>query len=465
MNMQGKQDHQMRALQVLNLETLVPTNHILRHIDHVLDLSFLRPMVADLYSPDKGRPSYPPELVLRMFLLSYLYNLSDVRVCEEVAMHAGFRWFCRLHFDDPVPDRTTLVKIRKRWGEAGVFEQVMRQVVQRCIDAGLVRGRRLAVDGTQVTANAATNSLEPLAPVQSLESYLQRVRQEDGAADSDDADDPQDPPDAPAAPSRRQGGNPDFHGERFSNRTHRSATDPDARLYRKGANQEAKLRYLAHNLMDLDSGVILDTKATQAASWAERAAAREMVTAVLPLLPQYEECKLFADAGYQAGEFLADILALGVLPIVPMTKLQLEPLPTWKRPPRDLHQDHKRSQRRRQAKARNTVREQLSDRRLRQQYRARIRIEHGFAEAKECHGLDRARSRGLPKMHWQALLTATVQNLKRLAKFARRRQPPRATALGACQNQVAQAVSRLYPALAFLFSSLRLRVPPKLAPA
>lgn len=150
----------------------------------------------------------------------------------------------------------------------------------------------------------------------------------------------------------RRGGDPDFHGERFSNRTHRSATDPDARLYRKGSQQEAKLRYLAHNAIDLDSGVILTTGATQAAGWAERAAAKEMVTEVLPTLP------------YLPAHLGRKLFVL-------------------------------------QAKARNTVREQISQQRLRQHCRARIRIEHIFAEAKECHGLDRARSRGLPKMHWQ----------------------------------------------------------------
>lgn len=430
--MQGKQEQQLRLWQAINLEMLVPQNHILRQIDRVLDLSFLRPLVADLYHSHLGRPSYPPELILRMFLLSYLYNLSDVRVCEEVAMHAGFRWFCRLNFDDPVPDRTTLVKIRKRWGQAGVFEEVMRRVVQQCIDAGLVRGQRLGVDGTQVIANAATNSLEPIVPVQSLEEYLQRTREEDIDSEGRRSGGPQDPPGAAAQPPRRRGGDPNFRGERFSNRTHRSVTDPDARLYRKGASQEAKLRYMVHNVVDLDSGVILATGATQAASWAERTAAEAMMPQVLSLLPPQCNRKVFADAGYQAGEFLAAMLALGLQPIVPMTKLEPEPLPSWKRPPRDLDQARKRRQRLLLARARNTVRAQLSERRLRQQYRARMRVEHLFAEAKECHGLGRARYRGLQKVHWQALWTAIVQNLKRLATFVGgRRQTPRAAALSA----------------------------------
>ncbi len=99
----------------------------------------------------------------------------------------------------------------------------------------------------------------------------------------------------------------------------------------KGANQEAKLRYMVHNVVDLDSGVILETGATQATSWAERAAAEAMMPQVLSLLPPQRNRKLFADAGYQAEEFLAAMLALGLQPVVPMTRLEPEPLPAWKK--------------------------------------------------------------------------------------------------------------------------------------
>lgn len=189
------------------------------------------------------------------------------------------------------------------------------------------------------------------------------------------------------------------------------------------------MRYLVHDLLDLDSGVILGTTATQATSWAERAAAEEMAPHALVMLPHDHHRKLFADAGYQAGEFLDALLTLGLTPIVPMNSLDLEPLPRWKRPPQSLDQARKRRYRLRHGQARNTVRTLLTDRRLRQQYRARIRVEHTFAEAKDRHGLGRARGRGLPNIQWQALLTATVQNLKRLATFVRRGQTPKAAAL------------------------------------
>lgn len=414
MSVQGKRQWQPRMVQVLHLEAMVPPDHMLRRIDAVLDLSFVRQRVAHLYSADHGRPSFPPELIMRMLLLEYLYNLSDVRLCEDVSMHAGFRWFCRLNFDDPVPDRTTLVKVRKRWAADGVFDDLLRQVVQQCIDAGLVTGRTLAVDGTQVTANAAHKSLAPLAPVETLDDYLKRVQE----ADRDDSDDDPMPPAPP-----RQGGDPDFHGERFSNQTHRSTTDRDARLFKKGPGQEAKLRYMAHDLIDVTSGVILTTKATLATSFAERTAGVELLDQALPLLPQtFAERWLLGDKGYRGGEFFAQVLERGVLPGVDLDRT-LEPEPTWKVRPRTLVEARARRRRRRLVAARNRVRSFQSVRLNRRLRRARLRVEHVFAEAKIAHGLDRARSRGLQALHTQAVLTAIVQNLKRRAMWKPRSLP------------------------------------------
>jgi transposase len=332
--MLGKDQWQVRMVQVLNLEAMVPDNHMLRHIDRVLDLSFVRPRVAHLYCLDNGRPSTPPELIVRMLLLEYLYNLSDVRVCEDVCMHAGFRWFCHLNFDDPVPDRTTLVKTRKLWAEDGVFEDIMRHVVQQCIDAKLVTGKRLAVDGTQVTANAATNSLAPIVPVETVTEYLRRTRREDRAEHDQDPKDPQDPKNP--KPPQRQAGDPDFHGERLSNQTHRSKTDLDARLYRKGKGQETKLRYLVHDLIDVQSGVILSTCATLADAAMERLAAIAMLDDVLPQLPPTSTKRwLLADKGYRATAFLGQVLDRGLLPGVNLDSA-VEPAPRWKLKPRTL---------------------------------------------------------------------------------------------------------------------------------
>lgn len=443
--MQGKQFNQPRMLQTINIEALVPKNYILRHIDQAVDLTFIRAKTAKLYTEGLGRYSIPPELVLRLFLLEYLFDLSDRTLCNEVAMHAGFRWFCRLNFDDPVPDRTTLVKLRRLWGITGVFAEAMREIVEQCVRAGLVDGRAIGVDGTQVTANAATKSLAPLAPVVSLEGWLKRKAQEDAATpeqtggtsgDSGPGGGASGPTggtaadEAPAAsPSLRQGGDPNFHGERFSNQTHRSTTDPQALLYRKGAAQEAKLRYLVHDLMDLRSRVILSTGATQATGTAEREAALAMLDEALPLLPPTRrQRRCVADAGYVAGWFLAAVLRRGVDPVVPMASTTPEPIPTWERRPSTPEQFLQRMQKIQEAQARNHVRRRQGPRTTRRLQRARTRLEHGFAEGKQWHGLRRARGRGLLALNTQALLTAMVQNVKRLAAYRRRKAPKTALA-------------------------------------
>ncbi len=408
---------QKSLFQYVDPETLVPTHHVLRRIRQSVDLSFVTEEVKGLYSPDWGRPSLDPEVVLRMFLLGYLYNLSDRRLCDEVAMHAGFRWFCGLDFNDSVPDQSTLVKLRKKWDAGGIFERIMDRVVLQCIQAGLVDGSQVVVDGTQVTANAAIKSLAPIQPAVPLKEYLGRW--DESSKGEENRDKGPKAPTPPAPPvSGRQGGDPDFHGEKFSNQTHRSSTDPDARLYRKGKGQEAKLRYLVHDMADPKSKVVLATAASQASSSAERGVALKLLDHVQALLKTQgrKVGELTADMGYAAGSFLAGVLELGVEPYVPLRSLNPEPIPAWKRPTFDLGRARKRKRRVREARARNRVRSHGAKLRRRHQ-RDRIRVEHVFAEAKNYHGLDRARSRGLEKVNLQALLTAITQNVKRLANW------------------------------------------------
>jgi IS5 family transposase len=105
-----------------------------------------------------------------MLLLVTLYDLSEREVCEEVAMHEGFRWFCRFNLHAPVPDRSTLSKLKERWSQVGLFEQLFNQVVRQCAEAGLVSGRHASLDGTEVQANASMKSLKPIWPRSDLRS-------------------------------------------------------------------------------------------------------------------------------------------------------------------------------------------------------------------------------------------------------------------------------------------------------
>ncbi|HEY8449495.1 MAG TPA: transposase [Bacillota bacterium] len=405
--------------------------------------------IEDLVSED-------PELILRMLLLGYLFNLSANRLLQEVRTNAAFRWFCRLSFGDALPHRTTLIKVRRRWGLA-TFPKIFDAIVKQCVDAGLVRGEHLILDGTQIEANAAINSLEALEPADSTERYLDRLEQELGASTTPSTEEDSAPPspgdgDAQAVSStaaepepvaaarHRQAGDPDFRGERFRNATHRSRTDPDARLYRKSPGQEARLCYLGHYLIDAPSGVIVGAMATLATGTAEREAGIALLDHVLPQLPTPADRRtLSADAAYNAGGFLADVLDRDVDPLIPMPTLEPEPLPRWQRRTSNLDHARKRRQKLRAAIARNRTRKLNQSRRYRQAQARRCRIEHRFAEAKQWHGLDRAKGRGLAAVHEQTLMTGAVQNLKRLAKAHRQRSRPAAPAVMAKQHLAKRA--------------------------
>src|SRR5262245_45443432 len=165
--MLGKQSNHSGQPQLVTVEALVPPNHVLRRLHAALDLTFVRERVAPLYS-QFGRPSVDPELVVRMWILQQFYGFSERQLCDELAMHAGFRWFCGLSFADAVPDQSTLVKLRsEKWANSGLFEAVLAETVRLCEAAGIARpgaGQRLGIDGTQIDANAAMVSLEAIAP-------------------------------------------------------------------------------------------------------------------------------------------------------------------------------------------------------------------------------------------------------------------------------------------------------------
>lgn len=410
--MLGKRSNEPEMFQFVTMEDLVPANHLLRRLRSALDLSFVREMVASQYS-SIGRASVDPDVVVRMLVLQYLYDFSERQVCDEVRMHAGFRWFCGLSFNDKVPDQSTLVKLRNhKWVGTGLWERVLDATVRACEAAGIARPDRMAVDGTQITANASIKSLSEIPAPLTLLSCA------DPAPESIAAPEPT-PPDPPA-PLRveegdrergpRSSGDPDWHGERFSNATHRSTTDPEARLYRKGRGQEARLRYLGHYLVDVRSGVIYGAMATQATGCAEREAACALLDR-LSVVPD----ELVMDLGYRDGGFLASVMERGVSPLVGLGHEPLEQEPQWTRRTFDVERQRKRAEALAAARARNAARIAARTAAGRRAQRQRTRIEHLYGEAKEHHGLDRARGRGLCRMDEQVKLTAIVQNLKRLA--------------------------------------------------
>ena len=432
--MQGRNSSEPSLFQMVDLEALVPPNHRLRKIDSVLDLRFVHEAVAECYAAGKGRPGIDPELALRMMLLGVLYDLSDRELCEEIAMHAGFRWFCRLNFHDPVPDHSTLSRLRnERWAESGVWERLRDEVLRQCAEAGMISGRHLSLDGTQVEADASMKSFRPVGPQ---------------PAEGD--------PEEPEGGGRRvqepqSKGAWQAHGQMLRNDTHRSTTDPDARLYRKGNGQGAKLSYLVHDLIDTKSRVILRRRASHATTVAEREVGLDLLDEVLKEAD--ELCStapeiLTADAGYGTSGFVADVLERGLTPHIPLQSgPEMEPLPTWQRRPFTLVEARARRERLRHIEARNRTREAYGTRGYTVSRLLRIRSEHNFAEAKELHGLRRARRRGLHRQEAHLELSAAVQNLKRLLSFQDRRRREAAAAAVAVQLiLLALAASQQRPA-------------------
>lgn len=468
------------AIQVIDIESLIPEDYYLRRIDATVDFSFIRSRVAHLYS-HTGRPSIDPEMAFRLITLSYLLGISENRLFTELPLHAGYLWFCGLDFNSSLPDRTTLVKARKLWRNHGLFEVIMHEIVRQCVTAGLVKGDVLAADGTIIKARAAIKSLEAFTP-QPIDKYLEELKKQDekeleAITEPEDENEPPGGGEPPvrgqgqsdnkpegqvlqdANPSRglsgRKAGDPDFHGEKFSNATHRSTTDPEARLFRKGPGKEAKLSYLAHNLLDVRSCVVVDAMATQANGALERAAAREMLKKANHLLPPLSpgegKRSFLADGNYTAGDFLAEVIALGYQPLVPMGDVRLEPLPTWKRRTYNLSNYIKRKERIRIARAKNLARTLKQSREYRRTYRYRVRIEHTFAEAKEHHGLGRARSYGLAAVDEQVKMTAVVQNIKRLATWIWRRKKRVAKVMEVARTAVAMLQDRVASLQQLLF--------------
>jgi transposase len=262
-------------------EDRIPADHPLRPIRAMVDraLRELSPEFARLY-PKTGRPSIPPEKLLRALLLQLLYSVrSERQLIEQLDYNLLFRWFVGLSMDDPVWDPTVFTKNRERLLQGDIARAFFERVLAQAKARQLLSGEHFTVDGTLIEAWA------------SLKSFTAKGTRPG-------------PPDDPGNPTV------DFHGERRSNATHASTTDPEARLIRKGKGREAKLSYQGHVLMENRHGLAVDTCVTQATGTAERETAAAMATN-LPV-----GATLGADKGYDTAGFVERVRTLGVTPHV-----------------------------------------------------------------------------------------------------------------------------------------------------
>jgi len=338
-------------------ETLVPQDHPLRAIRLLVNsaLDRLSPAFAAIYA-DTGRPSIPPEKLLRALLLQALFTVrSERQLMQQITYNMLFRWFVGLAMDAPVWDVTVFTKNRDRLLEGDIARGFLAAILADPEVKPLLSAEHFSVDGTLIEAWASMKSFRP----------------KDGSGE-------------PPAPGRN--GERDFHGEKRSNETHASTTDPDVRLLRKAAGQASKLCHMGHVLMENRNGLVVDAITTTATGTAEREAAIAMVGD----RPDGGRITLGGDKAYDTEDFVAEMRRLGVTPHVSQN-----------------------------TKGRRSAIDGRTTRHAGHAISVRIRkrIEEVFGWVKTVGGLRKTRHRGTARVGWMFTFVAAAYNLVRLPKL------------------------------------------------
>lgn len=356
--MRGVEEAQTTMFSYVALEQRVPKQHPLRTIRKLVDAA-LKDMDGPLtvmYS-HTGRPSIPPERLIRALLLQIFFSVRSERLLmEQLNYNLLFRWFVGLSVDDAVWDASTFAKNRDRLVEHEVGRTLLAAVVAQAKARDLVSDEHFSVDGTLIEAWA------------SMKSFRRKN-------------------DAPPPPSGGSNVEVDFRGEKRSNETHQSTTDPECRLYKKAEGQESKLAYLGHALMENRNGLAVAGCVTQATGFAERDAAMAMVEAIQTEGP----ITLGADKGYDAKEFVERLENAKVVPhIAQNTSNRKSAVPEAI------------------AKSEGYAISQ----------RLRKRIEEIFGWGKEIGGVAQVKLRGTAKVDWRFTMTLAAFNLVRMRTLA-----------------------------------------------
>ena len=339
----------------LSPEERVPSKHPLRPIRLMVDevLRALSPDFDGLYSAF-GRPSIPPEKLLRALLLQVLYTVRSERMLmEQLEYNLLFRWFVGLNMDEAVWVPTVFTKNRDRLLEGDVAEKFFQLVLTQARMADLLSDEHFSVDGTLIEAWASHKSFQR-------------------------KDRPTPPSDDPGNPTV------DFHGEKRSNDTHESTTDPDARLARKSGGHEAKLAYCGNVMIENRNGLVVDTELLQCNGTAERDAAMLMAERV----EGAERITVAADKAYDTKDFVSEMRGMNVTPHVSQNTKRSGGSAIDGRTTR--HEGYQVSQRKRK------------------------RIEEVFGWIKTVGTLRKTRHRGLETVRWVFTFTATAYNLVRM---------------------------------------------------
>jgi len=360
--MRGAESKQSSMLCLISPEQRVPKNHPLRRVKAMADeaLRVLSAVFDEMYA-STGRGSVPPERLLKATLLMAFYSIRSERLfCERLDYDMLFRWFLDMGMVAESFDHSTFSKNRQRLIEHDVAKKFFCEVVRLARQADLMSDEHFSVDGTLIEAWASMKSFRPM----------------------DEKPEDRSPPDDPGNPSV------DFHGEKRSNETHRSTTDPEARLAKKARGKEAKLCFSQHALMENRNGLLVDLRMAEANGHAERDVALELLN---DELPGTRRLTVAGDKGYDTRDFVGGCREINVTPHV-------------------AQNDGRRGGSAIDGRTTRTVGYEISQRK-------RKRIEEIFGWIKTIANFRRTRYKGIVRTQLAAYFVGAAYNLLRIAKL------------------------------------------------
>jgi transposase len=358
--MRGDINPQTAMFSYVDLEARIPESHPIRKIRKIVDeaLSCIEPLLDEAYA-DKGRPSIPPEMLIKASLLQILFTIrSERQLCERINFDLMFRWFIGLGMEDVVWNHSTFSKNRDRLMQSNIDEHLFDAIKKQAYAKKLLSREHFSVDGTLLEASASLKSFKP-------------KQSKTGT-----------PSDNPDQGDHRQEVN--FHGEKRSNKTHQSTTDPESKLFRKGSGKEAKLSFMGHILTENRNGFIVETEVTQAGTSQEWDAGLDLVARI----GTRSTLTVGADKGYDTPEFVDGCRVMKVTPhVAAKTKNSCVDGRTTGKVGYSISQ------------------------------KKRKRVEEPFGWMKTIGNLRKLSVRGLKKVSWQFRLSATAFNITRLLAF------------------------------------------------
>lgn len=379
--MRGEADKQLPLFHVFEIEDRIRPDHPLRDIKRRTDriLRSLHDRFEASYSRT-GRPSVPPERLLKALLLMALYTIrSERQLCEQIDVNLMYRWFLDMRPSEDAFDATTFNKNRQRLEDHGLTKAFFDAVVKEALTKGLC-SEHFSVDGTLIESLASAKSFQPKG--------------------SKDDKTPRD-----SNGFKPRNAEVDFHGQKRTNETHASRTDPEAKLDRKSPGQEAKLSHMGHVLSENRHGLILTITATEANGTAERTATLEMLDD-LKQIHDRVPATLGADKGYDDGEFFITLEGRKIESHIPLVKDPGDPKT-------ETHRDRLPG-----IRARHRMKKRMRKEDYQLSQRCRKKVEECFGWLKTVARLDRCRTVGRWKLQQLLELGAAAFNRVRMSKLA-----------------------------------------------